>query len=144
MCPSGRVALPTSLTETVMDTCTTQFLPGFESLISAAPLPQNANHARRGRSGKRGVLYTTSTETVPGSSFVVREIRASVWAANGPRCASIRVQADSDRIGYGFGTMLLRGVDGQYLCVGMDAEQMRSVGAALLAAANSCGAKWRK
>lgn len=127
-----------------MDTCTTQFLPGFESLVGATPLPANTNHALRGRSGKSGVLYTTSTESIPGSAYVVREIRASVWSANGPRCAHIRVQADSDRIGYGFGTMMLRGADGRYLCVGMDAEQMRSVGASLLAAANSCGAKWRK
>jgi hypothetical protein len=40
--------------------------------------------------------------------------------------------------------MLVRSVDGNYVSVGMDAEQMRSVAAALLAAANSCGAKWRK
>ena len=127
---------------------TTQFLPGFESLNTARPLPRLTpeTHKPRGRSGKRGVMYTTSTVQEPGSSFMHREFRAEVWSAlEGRRCASVLVQANaSDRVGYRFGTVLMMDCEGKYFSIGMDAEQMRSVGTALLAAANSCGAKWRK
>ena len=127
---------------------TTQFLPGFESLMMADPHPSNTanTHAPRGLGGKRGVRYSASTEQIAGSNYVRREFRAAVWTlTSGDRCVSVKVQADaSDRIGYHFGSMLVRSVDGNYVSIGMDAEQMRSVAAALLAAANSCGAKWRK
>jgi hypothetical protein len=127
---------------------TTQFLPGFESLNTARPLPRLTpeTHKPRGRSGKRGVMYTTSTVQEPGSSYMHREFRAEVWSVlEGRRCASVLVQANaSDRVGYGFGTVLMMDYTGKYFTIGMNAEQMRSVGTALLAAANSCGAKWRK
>lgn len=129
-------------------TCTTPCLPGFESILAASPAPVNsaATTRRRGRSGPRGVLYTVSTEESALGPWVHREISAQVWPnGRGQRVARIRMQANaSDRIGYSFGMVTVTDTNGTPVCIGMDKEQMRSVGAALLAAANSARAKWRK
>ena len=110
--------------------------------------------SRRGRSrvdasatdsiATRKVQYGMLQEVSPCGRYVTRTYRGVMPRLSGH--ITVGVQANSfDRLGYGFASVLLFNKDGKAIdCWMMNETTLRSQAAAMLAAANSIRATWRK